>query len=152
MLGFIHNYSSPAVNKQIIKVITLSMCGVFVLSYAGGAVAEQQSRRIEVYSLSQNYWDTQYGDTLDEIVTQLLPNNTFKRETLKRDIVRLNPDAFIKNNPEQLLANKRLWMPGYMKQADSKVNPATTIVESYSWGNIKRPKDNNPQMNADKHR
>ena len=134
-------------------MITLFICGVFVSSYAGGTVAEQQkSRRIEVYSLSQNYWDTQYGDTLDEIVTQLLPNNTSKREALKQDIVRLNPDAFIKNNPAQLLANKRLWMPGYMKQADSKVDPATTIVESYSWGNIKRPKDNNPQMNADKHR
>jgi hypothetical protein len=140
-------------SRHAIKVITLLICGFFVSSYANSTEAEQQkSRRIEVYSLSQNYWDTQYGDTLAEIVIHLLPNNPSKRETLKQDIVYLNPDEFIKINPAMLLANKRLWMPGYMKQADLKVNPATTTVESYSWGNIKRPKDNNPQINADEHR
>ena len=111
-----------------------------------------KSKRIEVYSLSQNYWDTQYGDTLGDIVLHLLPNNPSKREVLQQDIVLLNPEAFINNNPERLLANKRLWMPGYMKQADTKVDPTTTTVESYSWGNIKRSKDNGPQMNADEHR
>ncbi len=120
-----------------IKTLTLLMCCGFM---ACNAFAEQQSKRIEVYSLSQNYWDTQYGDTLGKIAFHLLPNNPSKRETLKQDIVQLNPHAFIGSNPERLLADKRLWLPGYMKQADSKVNPATTIVEYYSWGNIKRPR------------
>ena len=62
----------------------------------------------------------------------------FKLEALKQDIVHLNPQAFINGNPEQLLADKRLWLPGYMKQADSKADPETTTVERYSWGNIKR--------------
>ena len=101
---------------------------------------QTNSKRIEVYSLSQNYWDTQYGDTLGEIIQHLLPNNPAKREALKHDIVQLNPHAFISENPEKLLAKKRLWLPNHMKQADSKVNPATTIVETYSWGNIKRPR------------
>lgn len=122
-------------------MLTLVICGV-VMFYANSVEAQQQkSRRIEVYALSQNYWDTKYGDTLDEIVMQLLPNNPTKREALKQDIIQLNPDAFINNDPAQLLANKRLWMPGYMKQADSRVDPETTIVERYSWGNIKRPKE-----------
>jgi len=115
-------------------------------------IKQTNSKRIEVYSLSQNHWDTQYGDTLSEITLHLLPNNSARHEALKREIVHLNPHAFINDNPEKLLAKQRLWLPGYMKQPDSKVNPSTTIVETYSWGNIKRPKNNNPQMDADEHR
>ena len=97
------------------------------------------SKRIEVYSLSQNHYDTQYGETLSEIVQYLLPNNPAKHAALQRDIVRLNPHAFINANAAQLVANERLWLPGYLKRADTRANPETTIVESYSWGNIKRP-------------
>jgi Tfp pilus assembly protein FimV len=100
-----------------------------------------ESKRVEVYSLSQNYWDTQSGDTLGNIVLHLLPNNPSKYARLKQDIVLLNPHAFIGGNPERLLADKRLWLPVYMKQADTKSNPATTTVEQFSWGNIKRPRE-----------
>ena len=117
---------------RIFSVITLSIC------INSAANAENKSKRIEVYSLSQNYWDTHYGDTLGEIVHHLLPNNPTKRATLKQDILHLNPQAFINGNPENLLADKRLWLPGYMKKADSKVNSRTTTVENFSWGNIKR--------------
>ena len=141
MPGYFQITRFPAVTKQAIKAVTILLCGL-VFFYGNSLQANQQhSRRIEVYALSQNYWDTKSGDTLDEIVIQLLPNNPSKREALKQDIVRLNPDAFIKKNPARLLANKRLWMPGYMKQADSKAGPETTIVERYSWGNIKRSRE-----------
>jgi Tfp pilus assembly protein FimV len=108
---------------------------------ASAGDADSASKRIEVYSLSQNYWDTQYGDTLGDIVHHLLPNNPSKREALMWDILGLNPDAFIDNDPARLLAGKRLQLPGYMKQADTKADPQTTIVERYSWGNIKRPRN-----------
>ena len=49
------------------------------------------SKRIEVYALNQNYWDTQYGDTLSEIVAQLLPHNPSKQSALMLDIVSINP-------------------------------------------------------------
>ena len=124
------------------------MCSGFITANTMAAIAgtynnnpeakQTNSKRIEVYSLSQNYWDTQYGDTLGKIARHLLPHNPAKHEALKQDIVHLNPHAFIGGNPEKMLANKRLRLPGYMKQADSKVNPATTTVETYSWGNIKR--------------
>ena len=138
------------VNNRIKKIITLLMCSGFITVGLNAASADTydnkhearqtNSKRIEVYSLSQNYWDVQYGDTLGGIAHHLLPNNPLKREALQQDILHLNPDAFISGQPGKLLAGKRLWLPGYMKQADSRVNPATTTVETYSWGNIKRPK------------
>ena len=105
---------------------------------AGPYDSKPASKRIEVYSLSQNYWDTQYGDTLSGIAQYLLPNNPRKRASLQQDILHLNPDAFVGGDPAMLLAGKRLWLPGYMKQADSSADTSTTIVETYSWGNIKR--------------
>ena len=115
---------------------------IAVIALTTPVTAEQMaSKRIEVYSLSQNYWDTQYGDTLGDIVHHLLPNNPSKREALMWDILNLNPDAFIEGDPARLLAGKRLQLPGYMKQADTKADPKTTIVERYSWGNIKRPRE-----------
>lgn len=115
--------------------LSLFFCAITPL-HAG----QTKSKRIEVYSLSQNYWDVQYGDTLSSIAHHLLPNNPSKRQALQQDILHLNPDAFIAGQPEKLQAGKRLWLPGYMKQADSKADPATMTVETYSWGNIKRPK------------
>ncbi len=158
--------ATPVVNSSVvnrrIKAILLLMCSSFITANTMSAIAgtynnkpdakQTNSKRIEVYSLSQNYWDTQYGDTLAEIVLHLLPHNPAKHEALKQDIVHLNPHAFIGGNPEKMLANKRLRLPSHMKQADSKVNPATTTVETYSWGNIKRPKSNYPQMDADERR
>ena len=130
------------IQTQVVKPLITMLLGMVILCYANQSMAaQQQSHRIEVYALTQNYCDTRPGDTLDEIVTSLLPNNPARRESLKRDIVRLNPKAFIDENPSQLLANRRLWMPAYMKQADSKADPSTTIVEQYSWGNIKRPRE-----------
>lgn len=123
-------------------MITLVFCGALIASHTGYATGEQQtSKRIEVYALSQNYWDIQPGDTLGRIVQHLLPNNPTKHAALKKDIVLLNPQAFINGNPELLLAGKRLHLPGYMKQADSIANPAKTQVESFSWGNIKRDRN-----------
>ena len=58
------------------------MCSGFVAAdlntaraeaYNNNPEAEQtNSKRIEVYSLSQNYWDVQYGDTLGGIAHHLL--------------------------------------------------------------------------------
>ena len=120
---------------RTITLATLCIC-VSPSTFAG-----PESKRIEVYSLSQNYWDTRYGDTLGEIAHHLLPNNPAKRATLEQDILHLNPHAFINGDPEQLLAEKRLWLPGYMQHADSKVDSRTTTVEHFSWGNIKRQRD-----------
>ena len=100
----------------------------------------KSSKRIEVYSLSQNYWDTHSGETLSGIVAQLLPHNPNLQHKLMNDIISQNPNAFQDNNPDYMLANKRLWLPNNLAQTDSKADPQRTKVESFSWGNIKRPK------------
>lgn len=123
------------------KIVALLICYSLAASYASYAAGDQQkSKRVEVYSLNQSHWDIQPGDTLGNIVRHLLPNNPSKHSTLKKDIVLLNPQAFSNGNAELMLAGKRLHLPGYMQKADSIANPATTEVESYSWGNIKRQK------------
>lgn len=132
-------YSLPDLYNRTGKLLAIVVLGTVVLCHTQLSLAGQQkSRRIEVYALTENYLDTRPGDTLDKIAGRMLPNNPAKRESLKQDILRLNPTAFIDRDPSKLLANKRLWMPVYMKQADSRVDPDTTIVERYSWGNIKR--------------
>ncbi|MDH5611979.1 MAG: hypothetical protein OEY66_05940 [Gammaproteobacteria bacterium] len=103
-------------------------------------LAFADSKRIEVYSLSQNYWDTKSGETLGEIAAQLLPNNPNMRQKLMADIVSLNSNAFLNGDPNLMLANKRLWLPNSTNQTDSKVDSRYTEIETYSWGNIKRPK------------
>ncbi|MCK4704794.1 MAG: hypothetical protein KAT90_04905 [Gammaproteobacteria bacterium] len=109
-----------------------------LLIMASSAFAE--SKRVEVYSLSQNYWDTQAGETLGEIAAQLLPHNFNLQQKLMNDIVSQNPDAFQNNDPNYMLANTRLWLPNNLPQIGSQANPKRTEVETYSWGNIKRPK------------
>ena len=39
-----------------------------------------------------------------------------------------------------MLANERLWLPNAMQQPDSKPDNQDVTVESFSWGNVKRPK------------
>ncbi len=136
----------PFKTLPFIKLMLLYLCGVLFSSYAlaydtSSETRQSASKRIEVYALSQNYWDTRAGDSLSLIVQHLLPNNPGKRAALMQDILALNPAAFINGDINRMLADTRLWLPGYMKQADSKADPATTIVERYSWGNIKRPRD-----------
>lgn len=98
-----------------------------------------ESKRIVVYSVGQNYWDTKSGETLGEITQQLLPNNPRMQQRLMKDIVALNPNAFQDNNPDHMQANIRIWLPGRMTTPDTKVDRSKTSVKSFAWGNIKRP-------------
>jgi len=122
------------------RSILLSLLAATVSVAVSSGAAAGGSKRIEVYTLAQSYYDTQHGDTLGEIVAELLPNNPGKHDSLRQEILGLNPDAFIDNNPDRLIAGKRLRLPGYVKEADTRVDPHAYTVESFSWGNIKRPR------------
>lgn len=98
-----------------------------------------ESKRVEVYSVSQNYWDTQYGETLGEIALQLLPNNPRMQQRLMKDIVALNPQAFPNSDPNTMQANIRIMLPTNVNRPDTQADPSRTHVESFAWGNIKRP-------------
>ena len=129
-------YSPPG--KRLSIALVLLCCSFAAVSHAGEH--DLSAKRIEVYALTQNVWEIQPGDTLSEISAQLLPNNPAKWASLQQDILLLNPDVFINADPKKMIAGKVLRLPGYMKQADSKTDPKVTIVETYSWGNIKRQK------------
>ena len=111
---------------------------LFLLSSANMTWAK--SIRVEVYPISQQYVDVKSGDTLNGITSKLLPNNPGMQRRLMADIVRLNPKAFIENNPNRMAANIRLWLPGKITRADTAVDQSKHDVKSFSWGNIKTPK------------
>ncbi len=97
-----------------------------------------ESKRIEVYPISQAYWDVQAGDTLGEIVDTLIPHNSHLQRKLMNDILALNPDAFPYGDPHWMLANKRLWLPNALKPADTTPDTGGDSIESYQWGSIRK--------------
>ena len=103
--------------------------------------SDKESVRVEVYPVTQQYWDIAKNDTLGGIAAKLLPNNPEMQLHLMDDLIRLNPKAFINNNKNLIIAGTRLWLPGKMTQADTKVDKKQYDVKSFSWGNIKTPRN-----------
>jgi Tfp pilus assembly protein FimV len=113
---------------------------IAVLLLLCSQVVWAESTRIEVYPVSQAYYDVYPGDTLGEIATELLPDTPNLRQRLRREIIELNPDAFIDGDPSRLRANARLWLPNSPEQATAGTDSSARTVENYSWGSISRPK------------
>jgi hypothetical protein len=51
------------------------------------------------------------GDYLDKIINQTVGSSPLRRDILRRAFVRANPHAFMRSNPNWLLANMRLRVP-----------------------------------------
>ena len=102
------------------------------------SLAWAESTRIEVYPLSQSYWDIKTGDTLGEIVNALIPGNSYLQEKLMREIVSTNPHAFPGGNPNRMLASKRLWLPNAVKPPNVSTSPSGYTIESFQWGSIRK--------------
>lgn len=105
-------------------------------------VSAGQPKRVEVYSISQNFWDVTPGETLGDIVKQLLPDNAGLREKLLYQIVTLNPDAFSNSNPDNLKANIRLWLPNNASAMQQVKDKNKYDVKSFSWGQVNKPRRN----------
>lgn len=97
-----------------------------------------KSKRIKVYANSQSFWDVKPGDTLSEIAKQLLPQHRTARANLQKNILTSNPNAFIKNNPNKLKANVRLWFSHNTSSIYPNKHKYNTT--SFSWGKIHRQK------------
>ena len=97
------------------------------------------SKRIEVYELSQAYWDTKPGETLGEIVQTLMPDNQYLRARLIQEIVQLNPKAFTNGDPDLMLSNTRLFLPNSTVGAQ-KTEDGDYDVKQFQWGSIKTRK------------
>ena len=104
------------------------------------ADTSHNSKRIEVYSISQNFWDVRQGDSLSDIVLQLLPENKSKREKLFDQIFKTNPHAFIQNNPDKLKANVRLWLSNGSAVRNTPDKSKRYEIKSFDWGQVYRVK------------
>ena len=74
------------------------------------------------------YYQTLPGDTVDHIIAKMLPNLPVNKSILRQAIVKANPHAFKRDNPNWMYANKKLRLPGaddihnviFTEQADTK--------------------------------
>jgi len=60
---------------------------------------------------SIDHYKTQYGDTLDQIIIDYMPNLPIRTSMLKRAIVFANPHAFKRSNPNWMYSGKKLKLP-----------------------------------------
>ena len=128
---------------KIHKPLLLVTLHIAVLSGFGiTQTSASQPKRVDVYSINQNFWDVTPGETLGEIVKQLLPDNPGLREKLLYQIVELNPDAFSQSNPDNLKANARLWLPNNSTAMQQVKDKNKYEVKSFSWGQVYKPRRN----------
>lgn len=103
-----------------------------------GLNVHAESKRVEVHPASQAFVDVSRGDTLGEIVSELLPNNVSRRARLMAEIVELNPRAFIDQDPDRMKANVRLWLPGYLSALQQARDSGQYRIREFSWGYIQQ--------------
>lgn len=77
----------------------------------------------EDYNADVRYLYVQKGQTLHNIVRRLYPDRTDEWPKLTRDIVRLNPHAFIDNDPTRMKADVRLELPKKVVVRSEVVKP-----------------------------
>lgn len=94
-------------------------------------------KRVDVYDKAQTYREVKSGDSLSEICRELQPAG--KQKACQQEILEKNPAAFINQDPNRLLAGKRLWLPGSYRPV-SKLDHSKYTVKTFSWGSIKTPK------------
>lgn len=58
-----------------------------------------------------SHYKTKYGDTLDQIIIDYLPNLPVRTEMVKRTIVHANPHAFKRSNPNWMYSGKKIKLP-----------------------------------------
>lgn len=65
----------------------------------------------EGVTMSSGYYMVQSGDTLDEIIGELVGDTPIKKRILREAFVQANPNSFRNSNPNYLLAGVRLRVP-----------------------------------------
>jgi len=119
--------------KLFISVFLLSTSYCIEL-FANDNSPSSGSKRIQVYSVSQNFWDVKSGETLSGITKQVLPDNPEMRASLSQQIIDLNPVAFISGDANRLIANIRLWLPNGVPVTPEKYKEGNYEIRSFSWG------------------
>lgn len=100
---------------------------------------QAESKRVEVYKNGQQFHDVKAGESLSLICQQLRPNSHQAQLKCQQQLFEDNSAAFSGNSPHQLIAGKRLWLPGSYRPV-SKLENENYRIRQYSWGSIKTPK------------
>jgi len=133
-------FHSSVLRHQTLHAVCLLLLALSSATYTRADTRADTggSKPIEVYPLSQKFYDVATGESLQQIVLQLLPNRPAQRTSLMQDIVQLNPSAFVKQNPNRLKAGVRLWLPNNPPQAAPMRGNRNLQIESFSWGQVIR--------------
>jgi Tfp pilus assembly protein FimV len=115
--------------RHLILVLLVILC-------SNPAISE--SKRVHVYQLPQQTWNVRPGDTLSGIAAALLPGNPEQQRSLMQSILDINPQAFINDNPNRLLAHVKLILPGTIQTHSVPKEKSTTRVQQFNWGSIQR--------------
>ncbi len=121
--------------------IKTTLC-VYMIALLGSVFSHTgftESKRIEVYPQGQQYYDVRPGDSLSSIVMSILPNRPQARNRLMAQLLELNPQAFVNNDPSRLKANTRLWFSSQYTPHAIK-DPDKYIIQDFSWGQLYKPK------------
>lgn len=86
----------------------------------------------EAYSADVRYLHVQKGQTLHNIVRRLYPQRRKEWQNLTNEIVRLNPHAFIDNDPTKMKADVRLNLPKKVavRSKHEKLKQVGAVTES----------------------
>jgi len=89
----------------------------------------------EAYNADIRYLHVQRGQTLHNIIRRLYPERKNEWPQLTRDIVRINPHAFVDNDPTKMKAGVRLKLPKKVVVRSQPVKPIKlkkvgTVAES----------------------
>ncbi|MBE9568799.1 MAG: FecR domain-containing protein [Proteobacteria bacterium] len=115
-------------NKMyLIKLLIIQFIfSLFIFSLAPASV---QAR--EVYDAEIRYLHIQKGQTLHNIVKRLYPSRQKEWPQLTKDIVSLNPHAFVNSDPTKMKAGVRLKLPKKVVVSAKKPRKKVgTVVES----------------------
>ena len=74
-------------------------------------IETELSAQKEVTGVQDGYYLIVRGDTLDQIVDRVIPKTSLRKSILQQAIVRANPHAFKRSNPNWMYANKRIKLP-----------------------------------------
>ena len=89
----------------------------------------------EAYNADIRYLHVQRGQTLHNIIRRLYPERKKEWPKLTRDIIRINPHAFVDNDPTKMKAGARLKLPKKVVVRSQPVKPVKlkqvgTVAES----------------------
>lgn len=120
-----HSFSQhrlKSINSQALSLLAMAFCLLANSSHAEPINAERALARLmkDVQRLEpqlaknqseDGYYRTQPGDTVDMILLRMLPNMPVKKAILRQALVKANPHAFKRSNPNWMYAGKRLRLP-----------------------------------------